>query len=111
MSTKARNPDTVHGLLGVSHRFSVPVPGGLEGEGVLEGVLADYEVKDGLFGTGTKFNRVCTAAVRCHSPAQRPAASVSYAVQGRAWPALGSSVRGAASQQQGAQRAAHARLI
>jgi hypothetical protein len=60
MSTQARNPAAVHGLLGVSHRPSTPVPGGLAGEGVLEGVLADYEVKDGIFGTDTKFNRVRT---------------------------------------------------
>jgi hypothetical protein len=65
MSTQARNPDTVHGLLGVSHRPSIPVPGGHEGEGVLEGVLADYEVKDGIFGTDTKFNRVRPPSLYC----------------------------------------------
>ena len=36
MSRRARNPGTVNGLLGVSHRPSTPVAGSTTGEGILE---------------------------------------------------------------------------
>lgn len=47
----------VHGLLGQTHRPSTPVPGGLQGEGVLEGAIEDYLVRDGVIGTKWAFNR------------------------------------------------------
>eukprot|EP01001_Neometanema_parovale_P005963 NODE_2356_length_1441_cov_143.674507_g2239_i0.p1 GENE.NODE_2356_length_1441_cov_143.674507_g2239_i0~~NODE_2356_length_1441_cov_143.674507_g2239_i0.p1 ORF type:complete len:400 (+),score=52.99 NODE_2356_length_1441_cov_143.674507_g2239_i0:55-1200(+) len=46
-----------HGLLGQTYHFKKPVvPMGHNGEGVIEGVLSDYEVSD-LFSTKFRFNR------------------------------------------------------
>lgn len=39
MSSVARNPDSVSGLLGDSHRPGTPVEGALHGEGVLEVIV------------------------------------------------------------------------
>jgi hypothetical protein len=92
VSADARNPASVHGLLGQTHRPSTPVPGtlkvaswlfaraigvtlfvcscevcvsiGVQGEGVLEGALEDSVVRDGEFGTQFRFNRVSIIALR-----------------------------------------------
>jgi len=47
----------VHGVLGQTHRNSQPLPGTLQGEGVMEGPIEAYVVHDGLLGTKWTFNR------------------------------------------------------
>jgi len=69
MSNSARNPATVEGLLGASHRPSTPVLGSYSGEGVLTAGLEQYIVKDGLLGTKFVFNQF-NATAGLLSPAE-----------------------------------------